>query len=110
MLVAASEGHTDVVSKLLREGADLQVKNIHDKTAIFLAAEENRVDTLKVCSIHFIAGLHAQPMLTLITIIYYTCILLLESQNHATPGLFGDWVVYYDIIMTKQRSRNAGEL
>ena len=72
MLVAASEGHTDVVSKLLREGADLQVKNIHDKTAIFLAAEENRVDTLKVCSIHFIAGLHAQPMLTLITIIYYT--------------------------------------
>ena len=97
-MVAASEGHTDVVSKLLREGADLQVKNIHDKTAIFLAAEENRVDTLKVCSIHFIAGLHAQPMLTLITIIYYTCILLL------------DWVVYYDIIMTKQRSRNAGEL
>ena len=58
LLVAASEGHTDVVSKLLHEGADLQVKDIHNKTAIFLAAEKNRVNTLKVCSIHFIAALH----------------------------------------------------
>ena len=79
MLVAASEGHTDVVSKLLREGADLQVKNIHDKTAIFLAAEENRVDTLKVCSMHFIAGLHAQPMLTLITIYMHFAVRVRES-------------------------------
>ena len=52
LLVAASEGHTAVVSKLLDKGADLKATNIHDKTAIFLAAEENRVDTLKVCSMH----------------------------------------------------------
>ena len=49
LLVAASEGHTAVVTLLLDKGANLKVTERHDKTAIFLAAEENRVDTLKVC-------------------------------------------------------------
>jgi len=48
-LVAASEGHTSVVTLLLEKGANLKATDTHDKTAIFLAAEENRVDTLKVC-------------------------------------------------------------
>ena len=51
LLVAASEGHTHVVTLLLEKGANLKAKERHDKTAIFLAAEENRVDTLKVGSV-----------------------------------------------------------
>lgn len=46
-MVAASEGHTAVVTLLLAKGANLKATNTHDKTAIFLAAEENRVDSLK---------------------------------------------------------------
>lgn len=49
LLVAASEGHTGVVKLLLEKGANLKATDMRDKTAIFLAAEENRVDTLKVC-------------------------------------------------------------
>ena len=51
LLLAASEGHTHVVQLLLEKGADLKKKDTQDKTAIFVAAEENCVDTLKVCSL-----------------------------------------------------------
>lgn len=51
LLVAASEGHKQVVTLLLEKGANLKATDRHDKTAIFLAAEENRVDILKVCGI-----------------------------------------------------------
>lgn len=48
LLVAASEGHTNVVQLLLNRGANLKAKDTQDKTAIFLAAEENSIDTLRV--------------------------------------------------------------
>ena len=56
LLLAASEGHTHVVQLLLEKGANLKKKDTQEKTAIFVAAEENCVDTLKVCSLkHFFA-------------------------------------------------------
>ena len=48
LLVAAGEGHTNVVQLLLNRGANLKAKDTQDKTAIFLAAEENCIDTLRV--------------------------------------------------------------
>ena len=48
LLIAASTGHTAVVKLLLKRGANLEAKNKQDKTAIFLATEENRTDTLRV--------------------------------------------------------------
>jgi len=51
LLIAASSGHTAVVELLLQRGANLKAKNTQDKTAIFLAAEENSIDTLRVCLI-----------------------------------------------------------
>lgn len=71
LLVAASEGHTAVVTLLLQKGANLKVTERHDKTAIFLAAEENRVDTLRVC---YVA-------------INYVCLsaILGDSQNYLCP-------------------------
>ena len=48
LLIAASTGHTAVVKLLLKRGANLNAKNTQDKTAIFLAAEENSIDTLRV--------------------------------------------------------------
>ena len=48
LLIAASTGHTAVVKLLLERGANLEAKNKQDKTAIFLATEENRTDTLRV--------------------------------------------------------------
>ncbi|XP_067049297.1 transient receptor potential cation channel subfamily A member 1 homolog [Acropora muricata] len=47
LLIAASTGHTAVVKLLLKRGANLNAKNTLDKTAIFLAAEENSIDTLR---------------------------------------------------------------
>lgn len=48
LLIAASSGHTAIVQLLLQKGANLKAKNTHDKTAIYLAAEENSIDTLRV--------------------------------------------------------------
>ena len=48
LLIAASTGHTAVVELLLKQGANLKAKNTQDKTAIFLAAEENSINTLRV--------------------------------------------------------------
>ena len=46
--MAVSYGHTELLEILLRKGASLKVKDIHDKNAVFLAAEENNEDTLRV--------------------------------------------------------------
>lgn len=48
LLSAACEGHTLVVTGLLKRGANQKAEDIHNKTAIFMAAEENCVETLKV--------------------------------------------------------------
>ena len=48
LLTASSEGHQGVVAMLLERGANLYAKNTHEKTAIFVGAEENSIDTLKV--------------------------------------------------------------
>ena len=48
LLIAASRGHTAVVELLLRRDAKLRVRNTQDRTALFLAAEDNSIDTLGV--------------------------------------------------------------
>ena len=48
LLIAARRGHTTVVKLLLERGAKLRVRNTQDRTAIFLAAQENSIDTLRV--------------------------------------------------------------
>ena len=48
LLMAAAEGHTQLVKILLKNGASMKLTDIYEKTAIFTAAEENNVDTLKV--------------------------------------------------------------
>ena len=48
LLIAASRGHTTVVELLLKRHAKLRVHNTQDRTAIFLAAEENSISTLRV--------------------------------------------------------------
>ena len=48
LLMAAAEGHTQLVKILLENGASMKSTDIYEKTAIFTAAEENNVDTLKV--------------------------------------------------------------
>ena len=53
LLMAASSGHTAVVELLLKRRANLKAKDTQEKTAIYLAAEENSIDTLKVQLIVF---------------------------------------------------------
>ena len=49
LLVSAMEGHTQIVQLLLEKGANLHARDIKDRTAIYMAAEENCQETLKVC-------------------------------------------------------------
>ena len=47
------EGHGSIMKLLLEKGANLHSRDVKDRTAIFMAAEENCQDTLKVHTIRF---------------------------------------------------------
>lgn len=51
LLIAACHGHTETIECLLQEGATLSDIDKNDKSAIYWAAAENKVDALKVCNI-----------------------------------------------------------
>lgn len=51
LLLAACYGHAKTVELLLQRGADSTVEDKNDKTAVFLAAEENKQEALEVCQI-----------------------------------------------------------
>ena len=46
--MAAVSGHAEIVNLLLKKGADYMAMDKNDKSAIFLAAEEDKVEALKV--------------------------------------------------------------
>ena len=48
LLLAATYGNVETVELLLQKGADYTVMDKYDKTAIFMAAEENKLDVLQV--------------------------------------------------------------
>lgn len=48
LLLAAVFGHANAVRTLIERGADVSVEDKNDKTVVFLAAEENKLDVLKV--------------------------------------------------------------
>ena len=51
LLMAAYTGNADIVDLLLRKGADYEAVDKNDKTAIYLAAEEDKADALKVSQV-----------------------------------------------------------
>ena len=51
LLLAASYGHANIVQLLLERGADATVEDKNDKTAVFLAAEEDKLEALEVKTI-----------------------------------------------------------
>lgn len=48
MLVAVAQGNKDATDALLKRGANIRVVDSSDKTVIFIAAEENRLDIMEV--------------------------------------------------------------
>ena len=48
LLLAATYGHPNTVELLLHKGADFTAVDKYDKTAIYLAAEENKLTVLEV--------------------------------------------------------------
>ena len=48
LLLAATYGHVPTVELLLQKGADYTAVDKYDKTAIYLAAEENKLAVLEV--------------------------------------------------------------
>ena len=48
LLLAATYGNVDTVEMLLQKGADYTAVDKYDKTAIFMAAEENKYKVLEV--------------------------------------------------------------
>lgn len=48
LLLAAVYGHAKTVELLLERGADTSAEDKNDKTAVFLAAEENKLEALEV--------------------------------------------------------------
>lgn len=50
LLIAATYGHADTVHLLLRKGADFEAVEKNDKTAIYLACEEDKPEALAVSS------------------------------------------------------------
>lgn len=48
LLVAVAQGNEDSVSALLENDANIRAKESSDKSAIFIAAEENCIDVLEV--------------------------------------------------------------
>lgn len=48
LLMAAYSGHAESLDALLKKGADYEAVDKNDKTAVYLAAEEDKLDALKV--------------------------------------------------------------
>ncbi|KAH3739974.1 hypothetical protein DPMN_046666 [Dreissena polymorpha] len=48
LALAVVHGHVRVVQMLLAAGSDVTVEDKNDSTLVFLAAEENKLDVLKV--------------------------------------------------------------
>lgn len=46
--MAAYSGHAESLDALLKKGADYEAVDKNDKTAVYLAAEEDKLDALKV--------------------------------------------------------------
>jgi ankyrin repeat protein len=46
--MAAYSGHAESLDTLLKKGADYEAVDKNDKTAVYLAAEEDKLDALKV--------------------------------------------------------------
>ena len=59
LLLAVSEGHTDVAKLLLEGGADMHVVDKDEKTVIFWAAAKGNVQTLQVIFLNIEVGFHA---------------------------------------------------
>ena len=55
LLLAATYGNVDTVEMLLQKGADYTAVDKYDKTAIFMAAEENKYKVLEVNLIAFLS-------------------------------------------------------
>lgn len=49
-MIAVAEGHVNVVDKLLKANANIDVVDYMDRNVIFWAAQENHPDVLKVFS------------------------------------------------------------
>ena len=49
LLVAASQGHPDMIRLLLKNKADFEAVDKYDKTALYWAAAEGKQQALKVC-------------------------------------------------------------
>ncbi len=47
-MMAVRRNNTDVVVLLIERGADVSLKDSDDRTCLFIAAEEDCVDTFKV--------------------------------------------------------------
>ena len=54
LLLAATYGHVETVELLLQKGADYTAVDKYDKTAIYLAAEENKFAVLEVIFFSFL--------------------------------------------------------
>ena len=48
LLIAACYGHAKAVELLIESGADIMAEDKNERTALFLAAEEDRLEVLKV--------------------------------------------------------------
>ena len=48
LLLAACYGHANAVELLIQSGADIIAEDKNERTALFLAAEEDRLEVLKV--------------------------------------------------------------
>jgi len=48
LLIAATYGHADTIHILLRRGADYEAVEKNDKTAVYLACEEDNAEALSV--------------------------------------------------------------
>lgn len=53
LLLAVCYGHAKAVKLLIDKGADISVEDKNDRTAIYLAAEENKLDVLEVHTTRF---------------------------------------------------------
>ena len=53
LLVAAKNGHRDIVRVLLDNGADINETDRGERTCLLLASEENRIEVIQVTFVVF---------------------------------------------------------
>ena len=53
LLVAAKNGHRDIVRVLLDNGADINETDRGERTCLLLASEENRIEVIQVNFVNF---------------------------------------------------------